>query len=80
VDEVVQQLDALVRERGGEGCDGGGGVAEVDDELGEDAVSDAEVGLQLRADLETSESCMSRRIPSPTVLAPVAATIAARMA
>ena len=34
------------------GCDGGGGVAEVDDELGEDTVSDAEVGLKLRADYE----------------------------
>jgi len=55
-------------------------VAEVDDELGEDAVSDAEVGLQLRADLETSESCVSRRIPSLTAPASVAAAIVARAA
>lgn len=50
-DKVVRPLDARVPERGGEGGDGGGGVAKVDDELGEDAVRDAEVGLQLLADL-----------------------------
>ena len=50
-DEVVRQLGAVVPERGGEGGGGGGGAAQVDDELGQDAVRDAEVGLQLRADL-----------------------------
>lgn len=49
--EVVRYLAAVGLELGVQIGDGGGGAAEVDDELGEIALSVPEVGLQLRADL-----------------------------
>ena len=49
--EVVRQVGAVGLELGVEVCDGRGCSAQVDDELREDAVADAEVRLQLRADL-----------------------------
>ena len=46
------ERDGVGRESREEGVgDGGGGAAEVDDELGDFALDVAEVGLQLRADL-----------------------------
>ena len=49
--EVVRHHEVVVLELGVELGDGGGGAAEVDDELGDVALDVAEVGLQLRADL-----------------------------
>ena len=48
-DEIVGEVGALLLEPGVELGDGGGVAAELRDELGQDLVADADVGLELGA-------------------------------
>jgi len=62
-DEVARELDIVIPEDVGEVSGGGRDVAEVDDEIGEDAVGDAQIGRELRADLRDEQEL--RETPHP---------------